>query len=91
VQVGITSIGVLNGIVGEAAFSGDVAQWLMGLGLSESASAVTATALVVTAITFTTIIFGELVPKGLGSCIQSWWRGGCPDPWLGWRVPLNPL
>ena len=28
VQVGITSIGVLNGIVGEAAFSATVAAWL---------------------------------------------------------------
>jgi putative hemolysin len=31
VQVGITSIGVLNGIVGEAAFSGGLAHWLHGL------------------------------------------------------------
>ncbi len=66
VQVGITSIGVLNGIVGEAAFSGDVAAWLRGFGLSENASSLSATALVVTIITFTTIIFGELVPKRIG-------------------------
>ncbi len=66
VQVGITSIGMLNGIVGEAAFSGPLAQWLHGLGLSEPVASVAATALVVTAITFTTIIFGELVPKRIG-------------------------
>ena len=66
VQVGITSIGMLNGIVGEAAFSGPVADWLAGLGLGASAASITATALVVTAITFTTIIFGELVPKRIG-------------------------
>ena len=30
VQVGITSIGVLNGIVGEAAFSDDLPAWLRG-------------------------------------------------------------
>jgi putative hemolysin len=66
VQVGITSIGVLNGIVGEAAFSAGVAQWLQGLGVSEKASAISATALVVTVITFVTIIFGELVPKRIG-------------------------
>ncbi|MEY3888395.1 MAG: Magnesium and cobalt efflux protein CorC, partial [Pseudomonadota bacterium] len=66
VQVGITSIGVLNGIVGEAAFSGGVAVWLMGWGMKEAAAAFTATALVVTVITFTTIIFGELVPKRIG-------------------------
>ena len=66
VQVGITSIGVLNGIVGEAAFSEGVAAWLQTWGTSEKAAAITATALVVTVITFTTIIFGELVPKRIG-------------------------
>ena len=66
VQVGITSIGVLNGIVGEAAFSSGVAVWLMTWGMKEAAAAITATALVVAVITFTTIIFGELVPKRIG-------------------------
>jgi len=66
VQVGITSIGVLNGIVGEAAFSADLAQWLQSLGVAERAAGITATALVVTIITFITIIFGELVPKRIG-------------------------
>ena len=66
VQVGITSIGVLNGIVGEAAFSAGVALWLQGFGVTEKAAAISATAIVVTMITFTTIIFGELVPKRIG-------------------------
>ncbi len=66
VQVGITSIGVLNGIVGEAAFSEGVAAWLHGLGVADKAAAISATAIVVTLITFTTIIFGELVPKRIG-------------------------
>ena len=66
VQVGITSIGVLNGIVGEAAFSEGVAIWLQTFGVSSKASAISATAIVVTLITFTTIIFGELVPKRIG-------------------------
>lgn len=66
VQVGITSIGVLNGIVGEAAFSAGLAHWLQSLGLAEKAATLSATAMVVTLITFTTIIFGELVPKRIG-------------------------
>ncbi len=66
VQIGITSIGVLNGIVGEAAFSDGVGQWLQGWGLSKKVADITATGLVVTVITFTTIIFGELVPKRIG-------------------------
>ena len=67
VQVGITSIGMLNAIVGEAAFSDGVSSWLQAhLTISHRASEVTATALVVTAITFVTILFGELVPKRIG-------------------------
>ncbi|MDO5289119.1 MAG: hemolysin family protein [Pseudomonadota bacterium] len=66
VQVGITSIGMLNGIVGEAAFSAPLAAWLGARGLSEGVASVAATAIVVVSITFTTIIFGELVPKRIG-------------------------
>ena len=63
VQIGITSIGVLNGIVGEAAFSQGLGQSLIAWGWSPWAAAWVATGVVVTAITITTIIFGELVPK----------------------------
>lgn len=66
VQVGITSIGVLNGIIGEAAFSAGLAAWLQGLGLGPRSSGYAATGLVVTIITYVTIIFGELVPKRIG-------------------------
>jgi putative hemolysin len=67
VQIGITSIAVLNGIVGDAAFSGPFAKWLHHtFPLSDRAAEVAATAMVVVSITFLTIIFGELVPKRLG-------------------------
>ncbi|MBK6008002.1 HlyC/CorC family transporter [Ramlibacter ginsenosidimutans] len=66
VQVGITSIGVINGIIGEAAFSEGVAAWLRGFGMPQRASAVTATAIVVAIITYITILLGELVPKRIG-------------------------
>ncbi|HMW22495.1 MAG TPA: hemolysin family protein [Burkholderiaceae bacterium] len=67
VQIGITSIGVLNGIVGEAAFSDPLAHWLRSvLPIHDRAADITATGLVVLAITFVTIIFGELVPKRIG-------------------------
>jgi putative hemolysin len=66
VQVGITATGILNGIVGEAAFSHGLAQWLEGFNITPRISAIAATAIVVTIITFITIIFGELVPKRIG-------------------------
>jgi putative hemolysin len=66
VQVGITSIGMLNGIVGEAAFSEGVASFLQSLGLAAKFAAPSATTFVVVVITFITLIFGELVPKRIG-------------------------
>ncbi|WP_300715791.1 hemolysin family protein [Hydrogenophaga sp.] len=66
VQVGITSIGMLNGIVGEAAFSGDLGLWMESKGLTEATANVLSTAIVVVVITFITIVFGELVPKRIG-------------------------
>ncbi len=66
VQVGITSIGLLNGIMGDSAFSPVVARWLQMAGAPETVAHFSATALVVTVITFVTLIFGELVPKRIG-------------------------
>ncbi len=67
VQIGITSIGVLNGIVGESAFSEPLARWFgLQFHVADKPAAVAATALVVVIITVLTIIFGELVPKRLG-------------------------
>ena len=66
VQVGITSIGMINAIIGEAAFSSGLAAWFQGFGVSPRAAEISATGLVVTIITFITIVFGELVPKRTG-------------------------
>ena len=67
VQIGITSIGVLNGIVGEAAFAEPFSHWMQKvLPITPKMAAYSATALVVATITYLTIIFGELVPKRLG-------------------------
>jgi putative hemolysin len=63
VQIGITSIGMLNGIVGEAAFADDFQHFLMSLGLTQTWASPVATTFVVVTITFITLIFGELVPK----------------------------
>ena len=63
VQIGITAIGILNGIVGEAALAGPLAKMLHDFGLEEKASAMGATTIVVVGITYFSIVFGELVPK----------------------------
>jgi putative hemolysin len=66
IQIGITSIGVLNGIVGEAALAGPLAEWLLSLGVPETWARYGATGLVVVVITYFSIVVGELVPKRLG-------------------------
>ena len=66
IQIGITSIGVLNGIVGEAALAEPLAAWLVKLGVAAEYARYVATGLVVVLITYFTIVVGELVPKRLG-------------------------
>jgi len=66
VQIGITAIGLLNGIFGEALLAPPFARWMQSLGLEQKLSAVVATVLVVIAVTYVSIVVGELVPKRLG-------------------------
>jgi len=66
VQVGITSIGILNGIIGEAVLAAPLAIWLQSHGMDTEASSIASTALVVVVITYVSIVIGELVPKRIG-------------------------
>jgi len=92
VQIGITSIGVLNGIVGENAFAEPFAHWLVGVfNLSERTAAIGATALVVMTITILTIIFGELVPKRLGQMYPESLARLVARPMNGLSAATRPL
>lgn len=66
VQIGITSIGLLNGIVGEAILAEPFAVWLQDKGLENRTSHIVATAVVVVTVTYFSIVVGEIVPKRLG-------------------------
>jgi putative hemolysin len=66
IQIGITSIGILNGIVGQAALAAPFADWLETMGVDSPQSDYAATALVVVVVTYVSIVVGELVPKRLG-------------------------
>ena len=63
IQIGITAIGILNGIVGEAVLAAPFAVWLQSLGIDQPSSEIGATTLVVVVITYISIVIGELVPK----------------------------
>jgi putative hemolysin len=66
IQIGITSIGILNGIVGESVLAAPLALWLQTLGLEKQLSETGATILVVVVITYFSIVLGELIPKRVG-------------------------
>lgn len=66
IQIGITSIGVLNGIFGEAALAQPMSVWLIEMGMAANYASTVSTAVVVVVITYVSIVVGELVPKRLG-------------------------
>ena len=63
IAIGITSIGILNGVVGEAVVARPLSIWMQGLGVAKDHADLGSTALAVVAITYFTIVIGELVPK----------------------------
>ncbi|MFC4161202.1 hemolysin family protein [Chitinimonas lacunae] len=66
IQIGITSITLLNGIFGESVLAEPFSAWLKSLGMADRASDITSTVLVVVVITYVSIVVGELVPKRIG-------------------------
>ena len=65
VQIGITAIGLLNGIFSEAVFAEPLADWLESLGMEDKPASRISTLFIVIGVTYVTIIIGELVPKRL--------------------------
>jgi putative hemolysin len=65
IQVGITSVGIMSGAIGEAALADPLRQWLAKVPLLAPSADVLALVLVVAAITYLTVVVGELAPKQL--------------------------
>ncbi|THU05415.1 HlyC/CorC family transporter [Lampropedia puyangensis] len=66
IQIGITSIGLLNGIVGEAILAAPLAIWMESVGVHAGTANIASTVVVVIGVTYISIVIGELVPKRLG-------------------------
>lgn len=65
IQVGITSVGILSGAVGEAALTTPLEAWLSGFPVLDAYSHPVALSIVVVGLTYFTVVVGELVPKRL--------------------------
>lgn len=67
IQVGITTIGILNGIVGEKAFVEPVTLFIQSIFNIQQALAHTISSVsIIVFLTFLSVVFGEIIPKRLG-------------------------
>jgi len=63
IAIGITSIGLLNGVIGETVLARPLSVWMQGLGVEKDHADLGSTAIAVLVLTYFTIVIGELVPK----------------------------
>lgn len=66
IQVGITTISILSGIIGEKSLVEPTMSFLINLGISADTAQASASFVVIICLTFTSVIFGEIIPKRLG-------------------------
>ena len=66
VQVGITTISILSGIVGEKSLVEPTQMILINLGLDVATTKTLSSILVIIFLTFLSVVFGEIIPKRIG-------------------------
>ncbi len=66
IQVGITSVGILSGAIGETALADPLAAWISQFTLIEPYAKGISLTVVVIGLTYFSVVVGELVPKRLG-------------------------
>lgn len=66
IQVGITTISIVSGIVGEKSLVEPTINFLINIGINEHLAHTSASVLVIVCLTFLSVIFGEIIPKRLG-------------------------
>lgn len=70
IQIGITSIGILNGIVGEKSLGVPFAEMLVGMGLTQALAQPVSSITIIVFLTYMSVVFGELIPKTIGMVLS---------------------
>lgn len=65
IQVGITSISIFSGIIGEKSLVSPIGDYLISIGISKDIAFSLASIIVITSLTFVSVIFGEIIPKSI--------------------------
>ncbi|MDR1935940.1 MAG: hemolysin family protein, partial [Candidatus Accumulibacter sp.] len=66
IQVGITTVGILSGAIGENALAEPLGEWLSGFAWLQAYAHGLSLTVVVVLLTYFSVVVGELVPKRLG-------------------------
>lgn len=66
IQVGITTVGILSGAIGENALADPLGEWLSAVPFLQPYARGLALSFVVVVLTYFSVVVGELVPKRLG-------------------------
>jgi putative hemolysin len=63
IQVGITTISILSGIVGEKSLVEPVSHWFVAMGMAEATAKTLSSVTVIAFLTYLSVVFGEIIPK----------------------------
>lgn len=91
IQVGITSIGILSGVVGEDALAQPIAAWLQQVPVLDAYARPISVGIVVVFITYLSVVIGELVPKRLALLAPETLASLIARPMSGLARVVRPL
>lgn len=91
IQVGITSIGILSGAIGETALADPLAEWLRQIAPIDPYARGIALTIVVVGLTYVSVVVGELVPKRLALLAPEGIASLIARPMLWFAGSVRPL
>lgn len=91
IQVGITSVGILSGAIGEGVLADPLAAWLTQFAPIERYARGIALTIVVVALTYVTVVIGELVPKRLALLAPEGIASLIARPMIWFAESVRPL
>ncbi|RJX31946.1 MAG: HlyC/CorC family transporter [Oxalobacter sp.] len=91
IQVGITSVGILSGAIGELAFVDPIANWLRALPELAPYARGMAMTLTVVGLTYFSVVVGELIPKQLALWAPEWIASAIARPMIFFSRLTYPL
>lgn len=91
VQVGITTISILSGILGEKSLLEPINSALLSMGMEATLSKSISSVLVIVILTFLSVIFGEIIPKRIGLVLPERIASTLAIPMSGLSKAFFPL